>query len=187
MDKETLLVELNKLFIDDIAETIVDKVIFKPKTNEELQIAVDKWCEYKKGALKDYGPINTWDTSLITNMEDLFSDKKYFNDDISNWDVSNVTNMWSMFEKARSFNQDISNWNVSNVEDMCDMFNCAVVFNQNIGNWNVSNLEYAGRMFECAISFNQNLDNWNVSNIDYDTDMFNGSGMKTLPVWYVDC
>ena len=77
-----------------------------------MQIAVDKWCEYKKGALKDYGIISNWDTSLITNMEDLFSDKKYFNDDISNWDVSNI---------------------------------------------------------------------------DYDTDMFNGSGMKTLPVWYVDC
>lgn len=184
MNKETLLVELNKLFIDDISEIIVDYVIFKPKTNEELYIAVDKWCEYKKGALKDYGYINNWDTSLITNMEDLFSDKKYFNDDISSWDVSNVTNMWSMFENAHMFNGNISSWNVSNVIDMCDMFSSAFVFNQNIGNWNVSNLEYAGRMFECAKSFNQNLDNWNVSNVDYDSDMFNGSGMKTLPVWY---
>ena len=50
MDKKTILNELNKIFIDDISEKIVDYFIFKPKTNEELQIAVDKWCEYKKGA-----------------------------------------------------------------------------------------------------------------------------------------
>jgi len=184
MDKETLLVELNKLFIDDITEIIVNKIIFKPKTNEELQIAVDKWCDYKKGALKDYGIISGWDTSLITNMEDLFSDKLYFNDDISSWDVSNVTNMWSMFENASSFNGDISGWNVSNVIDMCDMFRCAHVFNQNIGIWDVKNVEYTGRMFEYATSFNQNLDSWNISKVDYMIDMFNGSSMKTLPEWY---
>ena len=136
--------------------------IFSPNTKEELQKAIDLYYNDESNALEIYGSINTWDTSQITDMS-------------------------YMFEEATSFNQDISNWNVSNVEDMCDMFSCAVVFNQNIGNWNVSNLEYAGRMFECAISFNQNLDNWNLSNIDYDTDMFNGSGMKTLPVWYVDC
>ena len=44
MNKETILNELNKIFIDDIAEIIVDKVIFTPKTKKELQIAVDKWC-----------------------------------------------------------------------------------------------------------------------------------------------
>ena len=39
MNKETLLVELNKLFIDDMSEIIVNYVIFKPKTNEELYIS----------------------------------------------------------------------------------------------------------------------------------------------------
>ena len=34
MNKETLLNELDKLFIDDIAEKLVDMVIFKPKTKK---------------------------------------------------------------------------------------------------------------------------------------------------------
>ena len=138
MDRNTLLSELNKLFIDDISEKIVDMIIFTPKTNEELQIAVDKWCDYNLGALKDYGIISNWNTSLITNMEDLFNDKVNFNDDISNWDVSNVTNMWSMFSNAKSFNQYIGDWNVSHVATMYQMFYGATSFNQPIGNWNVA-------------------------------------------------
>ena len=106
MERNTLLLELDKLFIDDISEKIVDMVIFTPKTNEELQIAVDKWCDYKKGALKNYGIISGWDTSLITNMEDLFSDKLYFNDDISSWDVSNVTNMTNMFQNDNDLSDE---------------------------------------------------------------------------------
>ena len=184
MDRNTLLLELDKLFIDDISEKIVDMVIFTPKTNEELHIAVDKWCDYNLGALKDYGVISNWNTSLITNMEDLFNDKVHFNDDISNWNVSNVTNMWSMFSNAKSFNQYIGDWNVSNVEDMCDMFERATSFNQDISNWNVSNVVYTGRMFEYAKSFNQNLEKWNVSKVEYMEDMFNGTGMTVLPKWY---
>ena len=53
MNKETLLLELDKLFIDDIAEKIVDMVIFTPKTKEELQNAVNEWCKNKEDAEKN--------------------------------------------------------------------------------------------------------------------------------------
>jgi len=53
MNKETLLSELDKLFIDDIAEKIVEKVIFTPKTKEELQNAVNEWCKNKEDAEKN--------------------------------------------------------------------------------------------------------------------------------------
>ena len=54
MNKETLLNELDKFFIDDIAEKILYMVIFTPKTNEELQTAVNEWCINKGEAEKKY-------------------------------------------------------------------------------------------------------------------------------------
>ena len=96
---------------------------FNPVTTEELQVAVDLWINDNSSALDIYGPINSWDVSLITNMDHLFSYKENFNDDIGDWDVSNVLNMNCMFLKASAFNQDISDWNVSNVTVMSSMFN----------------------------------------------------------------
>ena len=96
--------------------------MFSPSTKEELQSAVDLWCEKQNEALEKYGDINTWDVSKITDMSGLFKNKINFNSDISNWNVSNVVSMMEMFEYAESFNQDISFWNVSNVTDMTCMF-----------------------------------------------------------------
>ena len=45
-----------------------------------------------------------------------------FNQDIGNWNTSNVTNMNQMFQEAMLFNQDIGGWNTSNVTDMSFMF-----------------------------------------------------------------
>ena len=37
-------------------------------------------------------PMFSWDTSLITDMSELFKDRTNFNEDISLWNVSAVTN-----------------------------------------------------------------------------------------------
>ena len=103
---------------NDLNNIIKDFIIFKPKTKQDLQEAVDLWCENKDDALKKYGHISIWDTSLINDMSDLFLNKKDFNDIINNWNVSNVTNMHCMFYKASSFNQPLDSWNVSKVSNM---------------------------------------------------------------------
>ena len=41
------------------------------------------------GRLKTYGEIVDWDTSRVTDMNELFYNKNYFDSNISNWDVSN--------------------------------------------------------------------------------------------------
>ena len=41
----------------------------------------------------NYGPIQGWDTSLVTDMSYLFYLKSTFNQNISAWDVSKVINM----------------------------------------------------------------------------------------------
>ena len=91
---------------------------FQPETRDELKDAVDEWIDDSDSANSTYGTIDTWDTSLITDMAELFYDEdkigdKVFNGDISEWDVSSVTNMDYMFEDAIDFNQDISEWDVS--------------------------------------------------------------------------
>ena len=51
-------------------------VIFSPNTKDELQTAVDLYCENESQALEKYGLINTWDTSKIKDMSRLFGYKK---------------------------------------------------------------------------------------------------------------
>ena len=120
---------------NELDNIIKDYVIFKPKTKDELQEAVDLWCDNKENALARYGHISLWNTILITDMSKLFYGKKDFNDNINNWNVSNVTNMHGMFYKASSFNQPLDSWDVSSVTYMGSMFKGASSFNQNINSW----------------------------------------------------
>jgi surface protein len=69
-----------------------------------------------------YGPIETWDTSRVTDMTFVFLEKKNINPDIRNWDVSGVLDMTHMFFLTDSFNIDLSSWDVSSVTDMSLMF-----------------------------------------------------------------
>ena len=106
---------------NDIINIIENYTIFKPHNKEQLKEVIEIWIFNKEKALKIYGHISTWNTSLITDMSYLFQDTR-FNDNINNWDVSNVTNMRGMFYKSKSFNQPLNNWNVSNVNNMQSMF-----------------------------------------------------------------
>ena len=150
------------------ATAIAASAVFQPQSKAELQTAVNLWISDKATALSTYGEINTWDVSLITNMQELFRNKASFNDDISDWDVSNVTTMFKMFQSAKSFDQALNDWDVSSVTNMGSMFNGAKSFNQNLSTWNVSKVTKMGQMFANAYTFNGNISNWNVSNV---TDM----------------
>ena len=146
---------------------------FQPETKQELENAVNLWVDNNESAILEYGPINTWDTSLITDMSYLFNTKTIFNDDISNWDTSNVTNMSYMFRNASAFNIDLSNWNTSNVTNMSGMFRYANAFNGNISNWNTENVTDMSYMFNGASAFNRDLSNWNTSSVTNMSYMFN--------------
>ena len=131
---------------------------FKPTTKQVLKDAIDS---HLRGSSAK-GPINNWDTSLITNMAGLFcgssfsiycdcgtlcSEYQQFNEDISGWDTSQVTSFYAMFNNAGNFNQDIGNWNTSQVTYMSRMFQQATSFNQDIGRWNTSKVTDLESMF----------------------------------------
>jgi len=133
--------------IDGITYTIVDRPMLDTMIASEEDVTVV--C-----------------TSLINNMDGLFFQQNYFNQNISNWDVSNVTSMSYMFGSS-PFNQPIGDWDVSNVTNMSNMF-LETPFNQPIGDWDVSSVMDMRQMFTVT-QFNQPIGDWDVSNV---TDMW---------------
>ena len=61
--------------------------------NSTLYNAVTLYLKNETQAIKQYGCINTWNTSNVTIMSNLFKNAYNFNQDISNWNVSNGNNI----------------------------------------------------------------------------------------------
>ena len=110
------------LFQPDFIWVIFRKMIPSKynRSDSDIKKAVNGWCENPAKATAKYGHISKWNTSLVTDMSELFDYKRNFNDDISKWNVSSVTNMRAMFYET-SFTGVISGWNVRNVNDMNNM------------------------------------------------------------------
>ena len=51
--------------------------------NQTLRQAVELYCTNKDKAITKYGEITSWNTSNVTNMKELFQNKREFNEDIS--------------------------------------------------------------------------------------------------------
>ena len=94
-----------------------DGGIINPDHDGGIRTAVDAWDADPAAAKAKYGPIASWDTSGITDMNRLFLDKKDFNEDISRWNVSNVVDMELMFCGATSFTHQLGGtWATSTAE-----------------------------------------------------------------------
>jgi surface protein len=172
-------VKLNQLFTKLFFVSIIGVLFvpgvtlaqWQPQTIEELETAVNMWVNDNETALATYGEINTWDISLMDELDSMFGYPN-FNDDISNWDVSNVTNMSYLFSGATSFNQDLSSWDVSSVESMGHIFYGATSFNQDLSSWDVSNVTNMYGSFWEATNFNGDISNWDVSSVTSMRNMF---------------
>ena len=81
--------------------------LFRPSTKDELQDAIDDWVNDSQVNTFNNVNISNWDTSLITDMSEIFKLQSSFNEDISGWDVSNVNNFNEMFKGATSFNKNL--------------------------------------------------------------------------------
>ena len=150
-------------------------MVFTPSNRTALDTAINLWISNNASAVTTYGDINTWDTSLITDMSDLFKNRRFtFNSNISAWNVSNVTNMSYMFYFS-AFNKEIGSWDVSKVTNMRNMFAGAQYFNRNISRWDVSSVTDVRYMFRNAYDFKQEIRGWDISNVTKFIDMFYGA------------
>jgi len=166
------LIAVNDAGSDSIDLQISVLDVFEPQTKQELIDAIDLWESNRPSALASYGDINSWVTTAITDMSELFQYRSSFNDGISSWDTSNITNMSRMFHGASSFNQPLNNWNTGSVTNFSLMFRNAGNFNQPIGDWSTSNVIDMSQMFDGAFDFNQTLDSWDTGNVTNMSQMF---------------
>ena len=156
--------------------------IYELNTKQDLIDALDLWESDRDLAIANYGEINTWNTTAITDMAELFSGRSNFNDDISSWNTSNVTNMYNMFRDASSFDQPIGGWDTGNVSTMSYMFYNASSFNQPIGGWDTSGVTSMNSMFRGASSFDQPIGDWNTGNVSTMSYMFYNASSFNQPI-----
>ncbi|MDA7838788.1 BspA family leucine-rich repeat surface protein [bacterium] len=102
-----------------------------------------------------------WDVSEVTNMAELFKNKRTFDVDIGDWDVSEVTNMADMFYGAKFFNRNLDQWDTSKVENMDRMFFNAHEFNGIVNPWNIASVTSLKQMFYNARRFSDDITGWN--------------------------
>lgn len=100
------------------------------RSNGDINYSVNLWCNDPVAAALRHGPIGEWDTSPVTEMDELFKGQRGFNDNISHWDVSNVIRMNWMFKGASSFNQPLDGWDLSSLQAYSNMFQGATSYLQ---------------------------------------------------------
>jgi len=171
-------------FVDDDD----DLIRFNPSMhiNHQLREAINLWISDRDAAEKLYGHISNWDTSEVTNMQNVFGSEYDFNDDITAWNTTSVTTMYSMFSDAYAFNQPIGNWDVSKVTDTSLMFDMATSFNQDLSGWDVGNVDDMTMMFNNAWAFDQNL-GWCVQRDAIVDKWFNSTPFDKTPCFNARC
>ena len=133
---------------------------------------------------------SNWDTSTVTNMQEVFRNSLRFNGSLGGWVTSNTTTIRGMFMSAVAFNQPLSTWDVSGVDTMYEAFKDADGFNSSVAgwtfksgvtlyaafqnaegftgigvdSWNTSNVSNTNRLFNSADSFNGDISDWDTSN-----------------------
>ena len=127
--------------------------------------------------------INTqdWDTSNVTDMGYLFQGCGSLTEVIGleTWDTSKVEYMNQMFTNSKVPNVSaILNWDVSNCKSFAYMFSNANILDTelNLSNWQPNNLENCQNMFANTTFTSINLSGWNVPKLSNMSSMFAGIG-----------
>lgn len=123
-----------------------------------------------------------WNTSTITNMNNMFNRAVLFNQNIGSWNTAKVKDFSSMFSFASAFNQNISGWNTASGNTFTAMFKDAVAFNQPLNSWNTANVTNFRYTFSNATSFNQPLNNWNTGKSTSFEYMFENAVAFNQPI-----
>lgn len=160
----------------------------RPESREQLSLLL---CNHEVD-------LSEIDTSLITDMNNLFNMNNPFNlfnlstrenyHGIENWDVSHVKNMESMFENCY-VDVNLSKWDVSACENMREMFKNSGYEEAYIHGWDVSHVKNMESMFEGCEFFHggPNLTSWKLDSVENMSSMFKDSlgyhyDLSSLPI-----
>jgi surface protein len=135
---------------------------------------------YQCTSLTTINNINSWDTSAITNMNEMFSSCFVFNQSLS-FNTSAVDSMSFMFADCQLFNQALT-FNTSAVASMSGMFSGCSVFNQAL-TFNTEAVRDMNGMFNGCSVFNQPL-SFNTSSVRNIGSMFSGCSVFNQPLTF---
>ena len=134
-----------------------------------------------------YGPIESWDTSQITSLYNVFLNKDNTgNPDLTAWDISKVTSLENTF-KGSSFNGDISTWDTGKVQSFRMTFSASEYtghVGSGLANWDVSEGTDFGFMFSQTTQFNGDISKWITTKMStlvyafWDSEKFNSDISK---------
>ncbi|CCY94817.1 predicted protein [Firmicutes bacterium CAG:884] len=123
------------------------------------------------------------DTSLTTNMSDLFRDDKALSTlDVSKLDTSNVKNLSYVFYNCSSLKTiDLSNFNTSKATTLAYLFyGCSLLSAIDVSKFDTSNTTDIGAMFyNCSKITSLSLSNFNTSKVTNMYGLFNGCSSLT--------
>lgn len=97
------------ILLTGVAEN--ESVFQNRSARESIFVAVSLWFAKRSSAVLAYGKMDHWDTSRVTNMQELFMSREVVDADISSWDIRSVRNMDQMLAGPRP----PSNWSSDQV------------------------------------------------------------------------
>lgn len=141
--------------------------------------------------LKEIIGLENWDTSSVTNMQDMFTGCESLRTiNVSSWDTSSVKNMLRTFGQAYLENIiGINNWDTSSLTSLYNTFgNCMALVNLDLTNWNTSKVNYMYALFQTCVKLKiLDISGWDVSSCTNMNAIFNNCnsllsiiGNKTL-------
>jgi surface protein len=117
----------------------------------------------RQQVIDDFGNIEDWDVSQVTNMRILFEGYNLDGIDLTKWDTARVRNMGGMFTDTTNFNNNIfSSWKFYECENIYNFLSNSVDFNNGgtdiiLSNDKISNINsmFSGcKNLNVSISFN---------------------------------
>ena len=134
----------------------------------------DMFSDFSSLTTVDFG--GCFDTSNVTNMENMFSDCGSLTSlDLSGFDTSNVTSMSGMFFGCQNLaTLDISGFDTSNVTNMNYMFySCGSLTSLDVSGFDTSKVTDMARMFShCSKLVSLDLSGFDTSNVTDMIEMF---------------
>ena len=130
-------------------------------TNSDIKRAAWDWINFgKTNAIKIWGAIEDWDTSLVTSFFALFSESRvglkaqeWLGPDLTKWDTGNVASFQHMFKGNSKFNGNVSTFQLQKATHLGEMFRGCTSFNGELGTWQVSKVVGTNSMFLDAAKF----------------------------------